>query len=290
MVMGMLVDGQWHNDPKIVGAFQRPETHFRDRPTADEPARHQYRLYASHACPWAHRCTIAHSLLGLEHFVEVHIVEPVIGERGWRLSDGGDLAEIYLQRSPAFTGRVTVPVLFDTRSERIVNNESREILEIFNDLFAPHGGSNFDLYPADRIAEVNATIDSIYEPINNGVYRCAFAGTQGLYDEAMASLFGRLEQLETQLQQSPFLCGATLTAADVCLFTTLLRFDAVYHRLFGCSLKRIADFPALMGFRERMLGTPGIAETVHFDHIAEHYYRSFPMPQRRIVPWLPELR
>jgi putative glutathione S-transferase len=304
MALGMLVDGQWTTEwteRDQSGKFNRMPTHFRNRITADgvsgfKAEANRYHLYISLACPWAHRTLIMRSLKGLHDAIGVSIVDPVLSEKGWFFSDapgairdavnGKDyLQEIYLQAKPDYTGRVTVPVLWDKQTQTIVNNESKEIIRMFDVEFKGIAKSDLDLFPADLQDTIEQTIDAIYMPVNNGVYRSGFATSQGAYEEAVTELFLALDHWDNVLGQQRYLCGDRLTEADVCLFTTLLRFDSVYHGHFKCNLKRIADYPNLWNYLKDLYQYPGVKETCNLDHIKRHYYMSqTAINPNRIVP------
>ena len=278
------------------GEFVRQESAFREWVTADgssgfpaEPGR--YHLYVSYACPWAHRTIIFRKLKGLENVVGMTVVDPIRDERGWAFSDdvGGPdpindfrfLAEAYHATDPGFDGRVTVPVLWDTKSRRIVNNESSEIIRMlnseFNEWATADGG---DLYPEAIREEIDAVNAEVYESVNNGVYRCGFAATQEAYDSAYEKLFAALDQLESRLADRRFLMGNARSEADWRLFTTLVRFDPVYVGHFKCNERRLVDYPNLWAYTRDLYQTPGVAETVNFDHIKRHYY----VTHRKINP------
>jgi glutathionyl-hydroquinone reductase len=287
---GYLENGQWregwYDTRKTQGEFVRGASAFRHWVTADgssgfpaEPGR--YHLYVSLACPWAHRTLIARVLIGLEDAISVSVLEPVMTQ-GWHFSDGLPdhlhglqyLHQLYALAQPGYTGRATVPVLWDKQTSTIVNNESSEILRMFNEAFAAIARPGVDLFPAalrPRIDEVNAFV---YANINNGVYRCGFASTQEAYEEAFLDLFGTLDQLEERLSRQRYLCGGQITEADWRLFTTLVRFDTVYYSHFKCNLRRIADYPNLSNYLRDLYQVPGVAETVSIDHIKRHYYAS----------------
>lgn len=293
--MGALVEGRWHTggyDTKDAGgAFVRQRTTFRDRLTVDPGGRHpavsgRYRLYVSYACPWAHRALIVRALKGLEQAIPVSVVHPLMLGDGWTFStdyDGatGDplygldcLHALYTMADPRFTGRVTVPVLWDQQSRRIVNNESEEIVRMLNSAFDHCGARPLDLYPQALRAQIDAVNDDVYRNINNGVYRCGFATRQAAYDAAFTDLFDALERVEARLAKHRYLVGERFTEADVRLFTTLVRFDTVYALHFKCNLKRIEDFPNLSSYLRELYQMTGVAETVRLDHITDHYYRS----------------
>jgi putative glutathione S-transferase len=290
----MLVDGEWTTDAYEStdddGEFDRQETSFRNRVEADpdaefpaEPGR--YHLYVSYACPWAHRTLLVRALRGLEDAISVDVVGPYRQDDGWEFSperegctpdsiNGFDyLRETYVAADPGFTGRVTVPVLWDKQEETIVNNESAEIIRMLDTAFEEYT-NDATLYPEGSREEIDETIDAIYEPINNGVYRAGFAGTQDAYERAVSELFDALDHWEDVLSEQRYLCGDALTEADVCLFTTLVRFDDVYHTHFKCNRRKIAEYPNLWNYLKELYQLPGVAETVHMDHITEHYYRS----------------
>lgn len=304
MALGMLVDGKWttewtERDEK--GRFNRTPTKFRDRITADgssgfKAEAGRYHLYVSFACPWAHRTLIMRSLKGLQNAIGLSIVDPVLSEKGWFFSDAPGaipdsvnqtdyLQEIYLKAKPDYTGRVTVPVLWDKQTQTIVNNESREIIRMLDVEFNAIAEADIDLYPADLQAAIEQAMDAIYQPINNGVYRSGFATTQEAYEEAVTELFLALDHWEKVLDQQRYLCGNRLTEADICMFTTLFRFDSVYHGHFKCNLKRIMDYPNLWNYLKELYQHPAIQETCNLDHIKRHYYMSqTAINPNRIVP------
>ena len=285
--MGMLIDGAWHDrwydTSKSGGRFVRADSAFRDRVTADgssgfKAETGRYHLYVSYACPWAHRTLIFRALKGLEDAVSVSVVEPLMLENGWELGDGADpvngaryLHQVYTKARADYTGRVTVPVLWDRQRGTIVNNESAEIIRMFNGSF---GGTGADYCPADLQEEIETINAVIYRTVNNGVYRAGFATTQEAYEEAFGELFGTLDDLEDRLGGQRYLVGNRITEADWRLFTTLVRFDAVYHGHFKCNLRRLVDYPNLWGYVRELYQVPGVAETVRMDHIKAHYYGS----------------
>jgi glutathionyl-hydroquinone reductase len=299
--MGQLVDGTWRDGwylSDAEGAFQRPQTRFRNRPT--EIVAGRYHLYAAWACPWAHRTLITRALRGLTGAVGVTIVDPRMGDDGWafRADDpdpvGGArlLREVYVRADPAYTGRVTVPVLWDREAGTAVNNESRDVMRIFDLDFAPlaRDPSEPSLAPPELIDEVDRVLDAIYQPINNGVYSCGFATTQAAYDAAVGELFAALSHWDGVLGERPFLCGARMTEADIALFTTLLRFDLVYYAHFKCNVKRLRDHENLWRFTRRMYQHPAIRPTCQLDDIKTHYYWSqSTVNPTRIVPRGPAL-
>lgn len=292
--MGRLIDGEWHTDADQMDAdtdeFEREPTQFRSRVEPGD-ARHspepgRYHLYVSYACPWAHRTLITRALLGLEDTVTVDVVDPHRQDRGWEFSpdrpkcsadsiyDADYLYEIYTAADPDYTGHVSVPVLWDRETATIVNNESEEIIKQFATAFQDFGDTDHDLYPPEHQSEIDAVIDDIYPTINNGVYKAGFADSQSAYDDAVTTLFDALETYDDRLADQRYLLGSTLTLADVCLFTTLYRFDEVYHTHFKCNHRHITDYPNLWNYLKDLYQLPGVADTCHMDHIKEHYYRS----------------
>ncbi|MDN5873464.1 MAG: glutathione S-transferase family protein, partial [Sinobacteraceae bacterium] len=244
--------------------------------------------YVSYACPWAHRTLVMRAWKGLQEHIGVSVVHPVMLENGWELRtdfDGatGDelygfdkLYQLYLKADPHYTGRVTVPVLWDKQRQTIVNNESAEIIRMLGTAFDACGAKPGNYYPADLSDGIDAVNETVYDRVNNGVYKAGFATTQQAYDEAAAALFETLEDLERRLAKSRYLIGNTLTEADLRLWTTLVRFDAVYVTHFKCDRKRIADYPALTGFMRDIYQLPGVAQSLRLDHIRNHYFRSHP--------------
>ncbi|MBL8659076.1 MAG: glutathione S-transferase family protein [Rhodospirillales bacterium] len=287
--MGMLIDGIWHDrwyeTASTGGRFVRAESRFRGQISADGSSGHKaeagrYHLYVSYACPWAHRTLIFRALKGLEEAISASVVEPLMLENGWTLREGADpiagaryLYEVYTRAVPGYSGRVTVPVLWDRHLGTIVNNESAEIIRMFNSAFAGIAGG-VDYYPEPLRAEIDAINDRVYRTVNNGVYRAGFATSQEAYEEAFDALFATLDELEARLGQRRYLLGERITEADWRLFTTLVRFDAVYFGHFKCNLRRIVDYPNLWGYLRELYQVPGVAATVHFDHIKAHYYGS----------------
>jgi putative glutathione S-transferase len=298
--------GTVERESDAAGRFVRQASAFRDRVSADggtgfaaEPGR--YHLYVSLACPWAHRTIIVRRLKGLEDVVSLSVVDPVRDERGWAFREGPGhgpdpvngfdfLSQAYLASAPGYHGRVTVPVLWDRATGRIVNNESADIVRMLNREFDAFGDASLDLYPEHLRDEIDAVNELVYETVNNGVYRCGFARTQQAYDEAIGPLFQTLDMLEERLAGSRFLVGDAITEADWRLFTTLVRFDAVYVTHFKCNLKRIADYPRLWDYTRDLYAVPGVAETVDMDHIRRHYYLTHPsINPFRIIPAGPEI-
>ncbi len=295
--MGLLVDGQWqdkwYDTARSGGRYERQDSQFLGQLSADGstpfPAEAgRYHLYVSLACPWAHRTLIFRQLKGLVPMVSLSVVNPLMGAEGWtfepapgviadEVNGARRLYEIYQRADPSYTGRVTVPVLWDRRTGTIVNNESAQIIRIFNSAFDDLGAEPGDYYPLElrgRIDELNAWI---YASVNNGVYRAGFATTQLAYEEAVTALFASLDRLEQLLGEHRYLCGGLITEADWRLFTTLLRFDPVYVGHFKCNLRRIADYANLSGYLRDLYQQPGIAQTVNLDHIKTHYYASHNM-------------
>lgn len=284
--MGLLQNGQWVDqwyDTKGDGKFRRQDSRFRRwvTPSGDtgfKAEKGRYHLYVSLACPWAHRTLLMRTLKELEDYIDVTVVDPLMAENGWELEDPlygfNYLYELYLKADPNYEGRVTVPVLWDKETHTIVNNESAEIIRMFNTAFNSLTGNEHDYYPADLRPRIDDLNDRIYDTINNGVYRAGFATTQTAYEEAFDALFDSLDWLEHLLTQQRYLAGEHITEADWRLFTTLIRFDAVYYGHFKTNRQRIADYPALSGYLRELYQIPGVASTVDFEHIKTHYYAS----------------
>lgn len=315
--MGQLVNGIWQNSwydtASTGGAFVRSTAHFRNWITPDgrpgpsgeggfaaESGR--YHLYVSHACPWAHRTLIFRALKRLEDHIGVSVVHPDMLSEGWEFRTDfpgatGDhlhglpyLRDLYLRADPQISGRVTVPVLWDSARETIVSNESSEIIRMFNAAFDGLTGNREDYWPEDLRDAIEAVNARIYDTFNNGVYKAGFATTQAAYDAAIHPLFATLDWLEERLGQNRYLMGERLTEADWRLFTTLIRFDLVYHGHFKCNRRRIIDFPTLWAYLRELYQWPGVRETVHFDHITRHYhYSQDTVNPHRIVPIGPDL-
>ena len=309
--MGLLVDGQWQDkwyDTKASeGRFEREDAGFRNWVTADgsagpsgiggfkaEPNR--YHLYVSLACPWAHRTTIYRKLKGLEDMISLSIVHPFMGDKGWTFAEGAGviadpivkadyLYEVYIAAKPDYTGRVTVPILWDKKTNTIVSNESSEIIRMFNSAFDEVGATAVNFLPAELLAEIDTVNEFVYSAVNNGVYKAGFATTEAAYKEAVVTLFDALDTLEARLVDQRYLLGNTITEADWRLFTTLVRFDAVYVGHFKCNIRRIVDYPNLWGYLRDLYQVPGIAETVSIEHIKAHYYTSHAnINPTRIIP------
>ena len=315
--MGLLVDGvwqdKWYDTSKSGGKFQRSESQFRNWITADgapgpsgrggfKPEQGRYHLYVAYACPWAHRALIYRALKGLENFISLSVVHWHMGDKGWSFEkdpDGivGDqlfgndfLYQVYLKADPHYSGRVTVPVLWDKERNTIVSNESSEIIRMFNSAFDGVGAMAGDYYPQELRTEIDALNMRIYDTLNNGVYKCGFATTQNAYDEAVHPLFDTLDYLESRLSENRFLAGDVPTEADWRLFPTLCRFDMVYVTHFKCNRKRIIDYPNLWGYTRDLYQWPGVAQTSNMDHVTRHYYGSHEtINPHRIVPLGPEL-
>ncbi len=301
--MGLLVNGewrtQWYDTASTGGRFVRQDSTFRDRIGADgfDPEPGRYHLYVSLACPWAHRTLIFRALKGLEPMIGVSVVEPLMLDDGWEFADGADtvngtrfLRDVYRRARPDYTGRVTVPVLWDKRKRIIVSNESSEIIRMFNSAFDGVGARPGDYYPQALRGAIDAVNADVYEAVNNGVYKAGFATTQAAYDEAVKALFDTLDRLEERLGRQRYLVGNRLTEADWRLFTTLVRFDAVYHGHFKCNRCRLADYPDLWDYTRALFQMSGIAGTVNMNHIRRHYYGSHrTINPTGIVPIGPDL-
>ncbi len=302
----MATKAQFPEEASEDGEFKRQEDSFRDWVKADgstpyAPDAGRYHLYVSFACPWAHRTLIVRKLKGLERAIGFTAVDPVRDERGWAFRDGPGfsrdpingfqfLSEAYRASDPDFHGRWTVPVLWDTRTKRIVNNSEDDICRMFNDEFGSLANGAVDLFPADLRREQDALSGKIYEHVNNGVYRAGFATEQAAYERAVRDLFSTLDELEARLEKSRFLLGDRCVETDWRLFCTLIRFDAVYHGHFKCNVRRIVDYPHLSGYLRDLYQTPGIADTVNLDHIKAHYYVTHTeINPTRVVPLGPAL-
>jgi putative glutathione S-transferase len=304
--MGLLVDGVWQDEQHSArtpeGRFVRPTTRFRNWVTEDggpgptgeggfAAARGRYHLYVALPCPWAHRTVIMRMLKGLEDVVSMSVLEPLYGPHGWRfgtspgtvpdsVNGASELAEIYLRADPRYTGRVSVPALWDNERRTIVNNESAEIIRMLNGAFGRFTNVRTDYYPPALREEIDRVNALVYENVNNGVYRAGFATAQEAYEEAFRALFRVLDELERRLARQRYLAGGDITEADWRLFTTLVRFDAVYYSHFKCNLRRIIDYPNLSNYLRDLYQQGGVAATVNMDHIKRHYYGS----QRHVNP------
>lgn len=298
--MGLLIEGKWvdkwYDTDATQGRFIRTEAQYRNWITADGSAgptgdsgfqaeAGRYHLYVSLACPWAHRTLIFRALKGLEDMISVSVVNPLMREYGWTFDPGAGVVadpinesdymhQIYTTNDPNYSGRVTVPVLWDKQQARIVNNESAEIIRMLNSAFDNIGATPGDYYPQALRTQIDEINGRIYDQINNGVYKAGFATTTEAYEQAFWPLFEMLDELEQRLSGQRYLLGSILTEADWRLFTTLVRFDPVYHGHFKCNLKQIADYPNLSAYVRELYQWPGIAATVNMQHIKDHYYRS----------------
>jgi glutathionyl-hydroquinone reductase len=315
--MGHLIDGkwssEWYDTKKTGGAFQRDTSRFRNWVTRDgaagpsgeggfPAAAGRYHLYVSHACPWAHRTLVFRAIKGLEGLIDVSVVHPDMLGDGWTFATDypgatGDtlhgarfLRDVYLRANPAISGRVTVPILWDKARDTIVSNESSEIIRMFNSAFNDMTGNTDDYYPEALRGGIDAINARIYDTVNNGVYKAGFATTQAAYDAAVVPLFETLDWLEGHLTANRYLMGAALTEADWRLFTTLIRFDPVYHLHFKCNRRRIVDYPNLWAYTRELYQWPGVAGTIHMDHIVRHYHYSHDtINPNRILPINPVL-
>lgn len=314
--MGLLVDGKWHDQwydtASSGGRFVRSDAQFRNWITPDgsagptgtggfraEPGR--YHLYVSLACPWANRTLILRTLKGLEQMISVSVVNPYMGEQGWTFEPGPGvvpdpvgqaeyLYSIYQRAQPGYSGRVTVPVLWDLHQNTIVSNESSDIIRMLNSAFDGICASEGDYAPVDLLPQIDTINAEIYDAVNNGVYKVGFATEQSVYEQEVGKLFAYLDDLEIKLGRQRYLLGERITEADWRLFTTLIRFDAVYHGHFKCNVKRLVDYENLWSYTRELYQWAGIAATVNFDHIKQHYYRSHPtINPNRIVPSGPNL-
>lgn len=314
--MGLLVNGkwvdQWYDTESTDGQFERDASQFRNWITADgnpgptgqkgfPAASQRYILYVSLACPWAHRTLVMRQLKGLKEHIAVVVVNPLMGENGWTFAPATDvdtdpvlkadfLYQLYQKADPNYTGRVTVPLLWDSMQQTIVSNESADIIRMFNQAFTDLQQSNYDYYPPKLRPQIDEINGFVYEKVNNGVYRAGFATTQQAYESAVIELFDALDMLESRLKKQRYLCGDVVTEADWRLFTTLVRFDCVYVGHFKCNIRTIRDYPALWGYLRDLYQHNGIASTVNMDHIKRHYYCSHPtINPTRIVPAGPDI-
>lgn len=314
--MGLLVEGTWttagYDTGKSGGRFEREPTRFRNWITADGSAgptgeggfaaeAGRYHLYIARACPWAHRTAIFRAIKGLDEMIGLSVTHWLMGDEGWTFEPAEGVVaddvngvrrvyELYKLADPAVSGRASVPVLWDKQRRTIVSNESADIIRMFNDAFDSVGARRGDYYPEEMRAEIDGYNARIYDTLNNGVYKAGFAGSQDAYEEAIAPLFATLDWLEMHLADRRYLCGDRLTEADWRLFTTLLRFDPVYHGHFKCNLRRLIDYPVLWAYTRALYQEPGIRETVDFGHIKKHYYLSHPwLDPTGIVPAGPDI-
>ncbi len=314
--MGLLQDGQWvdqwYDTKSSGGRFIRKAPQFRSWITTDGSAgptgdagfkaeAGRYRLYVSLACPWAHRTLIFRALKGLEGMIPISTVHWYMADKGWTFQSGEGVVadsvngaeymhQVYTAAMPDYSGRVTVPVLWDEQTNTIVSNESPEIIRMFNSAFNDVGATAGDYYPKELCTEIDSLNERIYDSVNNGVYKCGFATTQEAYEEAIAPLFDTLDWLDDRLSTQRYLTGSRITEADWRLFTTLVRFDPVYVGHFKCNVRRIVDYPNLSGYVRDLYQQPGVAETVNMQHIKNHYYASHEsINPSRVIPVGPEI-
>ena len=306
--MKAMIDGVWRTDAAPTPAFREAmeRGRFRGRVSADgstgwRAEAGRYHVYVSYACPFAHRTLLARALLGLEEAVSISVLDPDwSGPQGWVFNQGpmatpdhvnglGSLPEVYRKANPRFTGKVTVPALWDRARGTVVNNESAEIMRMLEVEFRSLGTREIDLYPAPLRAEIDRINAFVGPRVNGGVYRAGFAATQEVYDAAVVELFAALDELEQHLDRRRFLVGERLTEADLRLFPTLLRFDVAYYGALRCNLRRLADYPRLLAYARRIHAIPGVAATVRLDHVKRHYWDAHEMINRRIVPIGPEV-
>ena len=306
--MGLLVDGVWHdewyNTEDNDGKFIREDAQFRDWISKDgkfQPEAGRYHLYVCLACPWASRCLMMRKLKGLEEIISLSVVNPVMLEHGWTFEDGpGVIAdpiidadymhEIYTHVDPSYSGRVTVPVLYDKKTDTIVNNESSDIIRMMNTAFDEIGATPGDYYPADLHDEIDDINDYVYDHVNNGVYKAGFATEQQVYEKEAQNVDDALAKLNDRLEHQDYLVGDQLTEADIRLFTTLIRFEHVYFGHFKCNLHHLTEYPHLWEYTKRIYNYENLADTVNFDHIQTHYYKSHTMINpNQIIPAGPDL-
>ena len=306
--MGLLVDGVWHdewyNTEDNDGKFIREDAQFRDWISKDgkfQPEAGRYHLYVCLACPWASRCLMMRKLKGLEEIISLSVVNPVMLEHGWTSEDGpGVIAdpiidadymhEIYTHVDPTYSGRVTVPVLYDKKTDTIVNNESSDIIRMMNTAFDEIGATPGDYYPADLRDEIDDINDYVYDHVNNGVYKAGFATEQQVYEKEAQNVDDALAKLNDRLEHQDYLVGDQLTEADIRLFTTLIRFEHVYFGHFKCNLHHLTEYPHLWEYTKRIYNYENLADTVDFDHIQTHYYKSHTMINpNQIIPAGPDL-
>ena len=306
--MGLLVDGVWHdewyNTEDNDGKFIREDAQFRDWISKDgkfQPEAGRYHLYVCLACPWASRCLMMRKLQGLEEIISLSVVNPVMLEHGWTFEDGpGVIAdpiidadymhEIYTHVDPTYSGRVTVPVLYDKKTDTIVNNESSDIIRMMNTAFDEIGATPGDYYPADLRDKIDDINDYVYDHVNNGVYKAGFATEQQVYEKEAQNVDDALAKLNDRLENQDYLVGDQLTEADIRLFTTLIRFEHVYFGHFKCNLHHLTEYPHLWDYTKRIYNYENLADTVNFDHIQTHYYKSHTMINpNQIIPAGPDL-
>lgn len=314
--MGLLIDGVWHDKwydtEKTGGKFERSISQFRNWITPDgspgptgeggfKAEKDRYHLYVSYACPWAHRTLIFRALKGLEDMISISVVSPLMLEHGWTfeewdhvipdsINDAKYLYEVYTAADPKYSGRVTVPILWDKKRQTIVNNESSEIIRMLNTAFDGLGAKELDLYPDHLASDIDEINEFVYDTVNNGVYKAGFATKQSVYEYEVKQLFEALDQLEDRLDGKDFLVGDQLTEADIRLWTTLIRFDPVYVGHFKCNIRPIVDYPNLWRYTRQIYQLPNVKKTVFMDHIKHHYYRSHPtINPNGIVPYGPIL-
>jgi putative glutathione S-transferase len=304
--MGEMVEGVWKSgwyDPDARGAFQRPKTKFRARVTTDGSSAFaaeagRYHLYVSYACPWAHRTLITRALRGLEGAIDVTAVDPKMSDDGWSFTAGEAdplcgaklLREVYARADARYSGRVTVPILWDKKTGTIVNNESRELMRMLDTQFDAFATNETSLAPPELLARIDETLEAIYTPVNNGVYRAGFATTQAAYEEACKDVFAALDHWDAVLGKQRYLCGSVITEADVAMFTTLLRFDLVYYAHFKCNVRRIQDYANLSGYLRDIYQMPEVKKTCRLDQIKTHYYWSqTTVNPHRVVPLGPDV-
>jgi glutathionyl-hydroquinone reductase len=307
--MGKLVDGKWTTqwyEPDAKGRFVREQTKFSDKVTRDGssgfPAkRGRYHLYVSLACPWAHRTILLRALKGLEEAISISIVHPHMGDGGWEFREWpgtipdtvngfSHLHEVYTRAKSDYTGRVTVPVLWDKERSTIVNNDSRAVMRMLDCEFENFATRKAEFCPSQLESAIEREIDALYGPVNDGVYRAGFASSQEAYDEAVKTLFEALDHYEARLKERRFLLGSQLTEADICFFTTLFRFDPVYHYHFKCNLRKVADYPNISAYLRDIYQTPGVSSACNVDHVKHHYFTSHPqINPKRIIPLGPPI-
>lgn len=296
--MANMINGKIAPEPiaKLTkdGEFDRPSSVFRDRIPPHEAELDRYHLYVSYACPWAHRTLIVRNLKHLQNVIGVSVTDAFMGDNGWSFSNGPDtpklLADLYVAADSSYTGKISVPVLWDKKEKTIVNNESSEIIRILNSAFEEFTDSTIDLYPEHLRVAIDDINARIYKNVNNGVYMTGFAGSQRAYEIAFDRLFDTLDELDEYLGKEKFLTGNYLTEADIRLFTTLIRFDPVYYVHFKCNKKRICDYKNLYPYMKMIYQLPEVKSTCRFDHIKEHYYKSHAwINPTRIVPKGPQM-